>query len=93
MVLLYAVTLVMMLYFLFIADNETRDSFYRWSTGTQLVTLLLTLFSAAALATAIFKHYRFIDLGGGRRRRRDLPGGDKGDIAFAAHDPDPSLTR
>ncbi len=61
-VLLYAVTLVMMLYFLFIADNETRDSFYRWSTGTQLVTLLLTIFSAAALATAIFKHYRFIDL-------------------------------
>ena len=61
-VLLYGATLVMMLYFLFIADNETRDSFYRWSTGTQLVTLVLTVFSAAAFVTAIFKHYRFIDL-------------------------------
>jgi general L-amino acid transport system permease protein len=31
------------------------------STGKQVISLLLIVFSAAAFVTAIFKHYRFID--------------------------------
>jgi general L-amino acid transport system permease protein len=61
-VLLYGATLVMMLYYLFIDQSETRDSYYLWGTGKQAITLLLTIFSATAFVTAIFKHYRFIDM-------------------------------
>ena len=61
-VLLYGATLVMMLYYLFLDQSEGRDSYYLWGTGKQAITLFLTVFSATAFVTAIFKHYRFIDL-------------------------------
>ena len=61
-VLLYGATLVMMLYYLFLDQSEGRDSYYLWGTGKQAITLFLTVFSATAFVTAIFKHYRFIDM-------------------------------
>jgi len=61
-VLLYGATLVMMLYYVFLDQSEGRDSYYLWGTGKQIISLLLLIFSAAAFVTAIFKHYRFIDL-------------------------------
>jgi general L-amino acid transport system permease protein len=61
-VLLYGATLVMLLNYIFIDQSEGRESYYLWSTSTQLVSLLLTIFSAAAMMTCIFKHYRFIDM-------------------------------
>jgi len=61
-VLLYGATLAMMLYYLFLDQSEARDSYYLWGTGKQVITLVLTIFSATAFVTAIFKHYRFIDM-------------------------------
>jgi general L-amino acid transport system permease protein len=60
-VLLYGATLVMMLYYVFLDQSEGRDSYYLWGTGKQVISLLLIVFSAAAMVTCIFKHYRFID--------------------------------
>jgi general L-amino acid transport system permease protein len=61
-VLLYALTFAMMLYYLFIEKRAPEDSYYLWGTGHKLISLLLTVFSAAAMMTCIFKHYRFIDM-------------------------------
>jgi general L-amino acid transport system permease protein len=61
-VLLYGATLVMMLYYVFLDQSEGRDSYYLWGTGKQVTCLLLTIFSGTAFVTAIFKHYRFIDM-------------------------------
>jgi general L-amino acid transport system permease protein len=60
-VLLYGATLVMMLYYVFLDQSEGRDSYYLWGTGKQVISLSLIVFSAAAMVTCIFKHYRFID--------------------------------
>jgi general L-amino acid transport system permease protein len=61
-VLLYALTFAMMLYYLFVEKRAPSDSYYLWSMSHKLITLLLTVFSGAAMVTCIFKHYRFIDM-------------------------------
>jgi general L-amino acid transport system permease protein len=61
-VVLYGATLAMMLYYVFLDQSEGRDSYYLWGTGKQVISLLLLIFSATAFVTAIFKHYRFIDM-------------------------------
>jgi general L-amino acid transport system permease protein len=61
-VLLYALTFAMMLYYLFIEKRAPSDSYYLWGMGHKLIALLLTVFSGAAMVTCIFKHYRFIDM-------------------------------
>jgi general L-amino acid transport system permease protein len=59
-VLLYGVTFVLMLYYVFIDD--IRDSYWTWGVGHKLIALALTLLSGAAMVTCIFKHPRFVDL-------------------------------
>jgi general L-amino acid transport system permease protein len=61
-VLLYGATVAMMLYYVFLEPREASNSYYLWSTGHQVIALLLAVFSGAALMTCIFKHYRFIDM-------------------------------
>ena len=61
-VLLYGATFAMMLYYLFIEKRAPEDSYYLWGVGHKLISLLLIVFSAAAMMTCIFKHYRFIDM-------------------------------
>jgi general L-amino acid transport system permease protein len=61
-VLLYGATLAMMLYYVFLEPRAPSESYYLWSASHQVITLFLTVFSAAAMMTCIFKHYRFIDM-------------------------------
>jgi len=61
-VLLYGATFAMMLYYLFLEPRAPSESYYLWSMSHKLISLLLTVFSAAAMVTCIFKHYRFIDM-------------------------------
>jgi len=59
-VLLYGVTFVLMLYYVFIDD--VRDSYWTWGVGHKAIALALTLLSGATMVTCIFKSARFIDL-------------------------------
>ncbi|SFJ01849.1 L-glutamine ABC transporter membrane protein /L-glutamate ABC transporter membrane protein /L-aspartate ABC transporter membrane protein /L-asparagine ABC transporter membrane protein [Albimonas pacifica] len=62
-VLLYAGMLAAELAFLFLADvPELRRAYFDWTLVQQLTFLLLVTLTLSTLLTAVFKHFRVIDL-------------------------------
>ena len=62
-VLLYAGMLAAELAYLFLADvPELRIPYFSWTLAEQISFLLLVVFTLATLLTAIFKHFRVVDL-------------------------------
>ena len=63
-VLLYAGMLAAELAYLFLAQTpEMRPPYVEWSGARQISFLLLIICTLATLLTAVFKHFRVIDLG------------------------------
>lgn len=62
-VLLYAGMLASLLSYLFLAQTpEMRPPYFEWSTASQLAYLLTIVGTLATLMTALFKHFRVVEL-------------------------------
>lgn len=62
-VVFYAVALVLLVNYIFLADiTEARPSYFHWSGSKQIATLLMMIMVFATLLTCLFKNARFLDL-------------------------------